>query len=247
MKELNRKLKVLKCLVVMIFVFSFIEISNAQDVIVKNDNSTIQCKVLKISNSEIEYKKWTNLDGPIYIVDIEDVLRINYQNGESEIFNDGTSCDNIRGFMTRYHGDLVLNGKVLSNDEIKTLFGKKDYETYMGAKKQIHAGEFFAFMFIISAVGDVVGLNGMINGDTEQKILQSAAILYGSLLLTNVSVPLMCVFYGIGNGRIKWLVNDFNDKHSDSMSFSLSPSIMISSFPHLQNNYGVGLTLKMSF
>lgn len=247
MKELDRKFKALKCLIVMVFVLGFMKISNAQDLIIKNDNSTIQCKVLKISNSEIEYKKWTNLDGPIYTIDVEDVIRIDYQNGESESFNDGASCGNIHGFMTRYHGELVLNGQVLSDDEIKTLFGKKDYETYLGAKKQIHAGEFFAFIFILSAVGDVVGLDGMIKGETEQKRLQSAALLYGSLLLTNVSVPLMCVFYGIGNGRIKWLVNDFNDKHGGSMSLNLSPSFIYCNSPQLRNNYGIGFTLKMNF
>ena len=247
MKELDRKFKALNCLIVMVFVLGFMKISNAQDLIIKNDNSTIQCKVLKISNSEIEYKKWTNLDGPIYTIDVEDVIRIDYQNGESESFNDGASCGNIHGFMTRYHGELVLNGQVLSDDEIKTLFGKKDYETYLGAKKQIHVGEGFAFLFVLSAVGDVVGLNGMINGDTEQKKLESAAILYGSLLLTNVSIPLMCVFHGIGKCRMNWLVNDFNEKHSGSMSLNLYPNIMNSSSPQLRNNYCVGLTLKMNF
>ena len=58
----------------------------AQDVIVKKDNSTILSKVTKVSQTEIEYKKWSNLDGPIYIVPISEVLRINYENGEYDEF-----------------------------------------------------------------------------------------------------------------------------------------------------------------
>lgn len=58
----------------------------AQDVIVKKDNSTILSKVTKVSQIEIEYKKWSNLDGPIYIVPISEVLRINYENGEYDEF-----------------------------------------------------------------------------------------------------------------------------------------------------------------
>lgn len=247
MKELNRKIKVLKCLVVFILVFGFMKISYAQDVIIKNDNSTIECKVLKISNSEIEYKKWTNLDGPIYTIDVEDVIRIDYQNGESENFNDCVLYDNIRGFMTRDHCDLVLNGRVLSDEEVKSLFGNKGYETYVGAKKQMHASELWGFIFALSLIGDAAGLSGMIHWNTEDDRLKSTALFSGSLLLTNVSIPLMCVFRGVGKGRLNWLVDDFNERHNNSMSFSIVPSLMNCEMPQLQNNYGVGLTIKMKF
>ena len=58
----------------------------AQDVIVKKDHSTIISKVTKVSSTEIEYKKWSNLDGPSYIVPVSEVLRINYSNGEYDEF-----------------------------------------------------------------------------------------------------------------------------------------------------------------
>ena len=247
MKELDRKFKVLKCLIVMVFVLGFMKISNAQDLIIKNDNSTIQCKVLKISNSEIEYKKWTNLDGPIYTIDVEDVIRIDYQNGESENFNDCVSYDNIRGFMTRDHCDLVLNGRVLSDEEVKSLFGNKGYETYVGAKKQMYASELWGFVFALSLIGDAAGLSDMIHWNTEDDRLKSIALFSGSLLLTNVSIPLMCVFRGVGKGRLNWLVDDFNERHNNSMSFSIVPSLMNCEMPQLQNNYDFGLTLKMNF
>lgn len=61
--------------------------SFAQDVIVKKDGSTILSKVLKVGASEIEYKKWSNQEGPTYSIAIADLLSVNYQNGDKEDFS----------------------------------------------------------------------------------------------------------------------------------------------------------------
>lgn len=59
----------------------------AQDLIVKKDGSVIQAKVTKIGTSEVEYKKWSNQNGPQYSIAVADILAINYQNGEKETFD----------------------------------------------------------------------------------------------------------------------------------------------------------------
>ena len=61
-------------------------VANAQDVIVKNDGSTITSKVLEITSTEIKYKKYSNLKGPTYTINKTDVNYINYENGEKENF-----------------------------------------------------------------------------------------------------------------------------------------------------------------
>lgn len=64
----------------------------AQDIIVKKDGTTIKAKVEKVTDSVIEYKRFSNLTGPTYTIKIADLLAINYENGESETFsNSGTS------------------------------------------------------------------------------------------------------------------------------------------------------------
>lgn len=63
----------------------------AQDVIVKKDGSTIISKVLEVSTSDIKYKKYSNLDGPLYTIGISDVLSINYENGEKELFENSNA------------------------------------------------------------------------------------------------------------------------------------------------------------
>ena len=60
--------------------------ASAQDLIVKKDGSVIQAKVTKIGTSEVEYKKWSNQDGPQYSIAVAVILAINYQNGEKETF-----------------------------------------------------------------------------------------------------------------------------------------------------------------
>ena len=64
---------------------------NAQDIIVKKDGSVIQSKVLEVNETNIKYKKQTNLNGPTYTINISDVLAINYKNGEKDIFNNDSA------------------------------------------------------------------------------------------------------------------------------------------------------------
>ena len=64
--------------------------ASAQDVIVKKDGSTILSKVLEVNETNIKYKKFSNKTGPTYTIGIENVLSVNYENGEKETF-DNTS------------------------------------------------------------------------------------------------------------------------------------------------------------
>jgi len=60
---------------------------HAQDKIYKTDNSVVIAKVLKVGSSEIEYKKFSNLNGPTYMVSKNDVTMIFYENGEKETYS----------------------------------------------------------------------------------------------------------------------------------------------------------------
>jgi len=64
-------------------------VSFAQDKIYKTDNTIIEAKVQEVGNVEIRYKKFSNLNGPIYSIKKEDVSMIAYENGEKEVYNQG--------------------------------------------------------------------------------------------------------------------------------------------------------------
>ena len=56
--------------------------ASAQDVIVKKDGSTIVCRVVEVNQTEVIYKRWTNLEGPNYVMNLSDISAVNYENGE---------------------------------------------------------------------------------------------------------------------------------------------------------------------
>jgi len=60
---------------------------SGQDIIYKTDHTIIEAKVLKISGTEVEYKRFSNQDGPVYSISRALIQMIIYQNGEKEVFD----------------------------------------------------------------------------------------------------------------------------------------------------------------
>ncbi|MCM1150802.1 MAG: hypothetical protein NC209_01375 [Alistipes sp.] len=58
----------------------------AQDLILKRDSSRLEARVTEISPTEVRYKRYSNPDGPTYVVPVGDILSIRYANGEEELF-----------------------------------------------------------------------------------------------------------------------------------------------------------------
>lgn len=76
----------MKKLLTLLFVSICINVS-AQDLITLKNGSDIKSKVLEINLTEIKYKKFDNLNGPIFSISKEDVLIIRYENGTKDIFS----------------------------------------------------------------------------------------------------------------------------------------------------------------
>ncbi len=115
----------------------------AQDLIVKKDGSVIQAKVTKVGTSEVEYKKWSNQDGPQYSIEIAGILAINYKNGDKETFDNVSASRNSQAAKTQTEGqqnviqiqtgDLsheakVANDEMLAklNEPVELLINEKD-------------------------------------------------------------------------------------------------------------------------
>ena len=78
----------MKRLFVLVVLLFGVESLMAQDKICKRDNSVIEAKVTEISPDEVRYKKFSNLSGPTYVLPVESILYIEYENGEREVFNE---------------------------------------------------------------------------------------------------------------------------------------------------------------
>lgn len=79
---MNNKIIILLLLLIMPL------IANSQDVIVKRDGTTILSKVLEVNTSEIKYKKFSNQQGPLYVIEKAEVMAINYESGDKDLFSD---------------------------------------------------------------------------------------------------------------------------------------------------------------
>lgn len=240
-------MKILKLLALLLSILCCVNLSNAQDVIVKKDNSTILSKVIKISPTEIEYKKWSNLDGPIYTINKSEVSSINYQNGEIDKFDKQTKDFDVKTRMKRVGRNLVLDHVVLTDEEVRNIYGEEYYETYKGARQQMGAGTFFAIVFVGSLCWDIICFANMVFEKDNALMVTTwgrRAVLGG--VVGDISLPLMCVFRGIGKGRLNWLANEYNQQNQ-GYSLNLSPSIIRCNTPQSQNNYGIGLTLSLNF
>jgi hypothetical protein len=66
----------------------------AQDTLYTVSGQKIPAKVVEINQSEIKYKKASNLDGPVYVIDKTDVALIEYKNGSKELFGTGSGSNN---------------------------------------------------------------------------------------------------------------------------------------------------------
>lgn len=58
----------------------------AQDLIVKRDSSRIEARVTEVSPAEVRYKRFSNPDGPTYVLPVGDIAAIRYANGEEDVF-----------------------------------------------------------------------------------------------------------------------------------------------------------------
>ena len=113
-------------LLLLILCFEFI--ASAQDIIVTQDGTTILSKVIEIGTNEVKYKKFSNLDGPIYCIEKSSILSINYENGEKELFSassQNNQNDEIKQYDERTPEDDAVNSEVLKLWEQKEAIYEK--------------------------------------------------------------------------------------------------------------------------
>jgi len=60
---------------------------SAQDVITLRNGDQIQARVTEVSQTEIRFKRFDNLEGPTRVIPRADVFAINYENGTRDVFN----------------------------------------------------------------------------------------------------------------------------------------------------------------
>ncbi|MCQ2311446.1 MAG: PorT family protein [Paludibacteraceae bacterium] len=95
------------------------------DVIVLNNSSRIDAKITEVGDTEIKYKKISNLDGPTYVQKTSDIAAIIYKNGEIVAYKTNNQS-NSNSYQTR--SSQCGNKKITfqSYVEVGALFGKNN-------------------------------------------------------------------------------------------------------------------------
>lgn len=230
---------------------------NAQDIIVTKQSTRIDAKVLEISDTEIRYKKASNLEGPTYVMSTSEIVSILFANGEvqnmkqsnNNVDNLYNSDDNQTCILYR-HKDLIVSSErnMLEVEGLKELLGKDNYSSYISAQRSYRTGAVCigAGSFVFAAGGLVLytipGAKSRLTNLSNGAIV---TIAIGSVLFVagNVLLPVGFITKGIAAGRISRIAEGYNATHNKGTELSLSMS------PTLMNNHGqiapgVGLTLR---
>lgn len=82
-----------KLLFVTILLISVVELFG-QDSILKVNGEKISVKVLEIGTDNVKYRKFSNLDGPLYTIAKDELKEIIFENGDKEVFNNSATKAN---------------------------------------------------------------------------------------------------------------------------------------------------------
>lgn len=123
---------------------------SAQDIIYKTDGSREEVRILQVGNREIQYRKYDNPEGPVYIINKENILLITYENGQYEQFSrqvdlaemekQELATDFARNIFAYHLFDLIFGDFALSYErllssgkvglKIPVAFGFDEYDNW---------------------------------------------------------------------------------------------------------------------
>jgi len=195
----------MKKYIVLMIVVSNVLYASSQDIIFRNSTDSIIAQVMTINDTEITYRKWSNLSGPVYAIRTSEVDSIRYMNGETDYFqinqmsyllgksNDNFSQSKVHVFRsgnTYIYGDSIMN----KHEMAKWLYDKHSV-AYSQFKKGLRCANFGWFSLATGLSFDIFG--GIIYGVMREKPERIiGAMMWGvGGLLEIICIPALCIGY----------------------------------------------------
>lgn len=125
---------------------SFSIVGKSQDKIYRHNGKIVEAKIIEIGSSEVKYREFNNLDGPIYVLETDRIKKIVYENGKVETFE-----DNLKD-PERYAGQL---NKAIKLNFLSALYGF----TEIGYEKSTGVGKSFEISLGVIGAGKSVSLD----------------------------------------------------------------------------------------
>jgi hypothetical protein len=97
----------------------------AQDQLMYRDGREAEVKVTEVSSTEVKFKRFDNLDGPIYSVSKADLFMIKYSNGQKETF---------QAVAPAPQSAPQPGGLTLTDPAVRAAAAEKEYQEYLAEK-----------------------------------------------------------------------------------------------------------------
>lgn len=218
---------------------------SAQDIITLNNGDEITAKVIKISDTEIEYKQWSNQEGPIYAKSLEDIFMVKFENGEKKIFDSRRQdTQNVASKPTSVYGNdpmyrqgrnLYIGSRKLFMSDVNSLFGYNRADSYSTGRSEILWGT------VLIPSGAAMAIAGGVLAIVFE--FEEMLGLWIPLLATGVvSSVTGGILLGTGFSTLNGLTEEYNNVILKPQSLSFYPSLM--RVPTLGIATGIGMALR---
>ena len=243
-------------IIVAVIIGSCLSVS-AQDIITKKDGSDIQAKILEVTTSEVKYKKYSNLDGPVFTMPKSEILIVRYENGENEVFNDNQktvalNTDNNVAPGMRYR-------------DYKDFYNTRNYVRQPGDPYTpfwIGFGDFFipglgnaitgewgrAAGFFLSNLG-----LGLLSYTQRTPVIQNGYTyyeysgLYWAITAARIGLNVWSICDAVHVAKVKNMYNQDLRAQRASFDFDIEPFFTFSPFTSSGMQPVAGMSLKLSF
>lgn len=123
----------------------FLTLSNAfgQDIIVLNDGGKLEAKIKEITDSEISYIRFDNLDGPIFIAKIKKIKEVVFENGTSLSFSDIENIEAMSLEETKTFIVQSINNFAFQRDGDKAYTADFEGKYLKLSRRNIESGEIY--------------------------------------------------------------------------------------------------------
>ncbi len=120
----------MKSILVILCLSILANLAFTQDLIVTKSGEKIEGKVTDVQNNQVKFHKKDNPDGPVYILNKDDIVMIKYKDGKTQVFikeiveprvekEEPTEQPELGQHLVTYHlFDIVFNDFTLSYEQI---------------------------------------------------------------------------------------------------------------------------------
>lgn len=168
----------------MLFFISFN--SFTQDLVILKNGDEIESKILEITPELVKYKKWGNMEGPIYSMNKSEVFMIKYANGTKDVFNTSSTTDlspnQSRIFSGKFDGIWYPKGYNGNSNKTRLTISRvgEDFLVNYQVYEKEESGFFYVTDGSFKEVGRLEGNSIVINSSTKLSLINDNTLLMRS-------------------------------------------------------------------